>query len=115
MGYLTTSSPLGFVEWDTLHWANDYVNVAHYGECLHSGEALQMSSSSGGPTLYNITSQQDRASAMADTWSSKRKLEGSDGKRFVIGHRALGATRPAAEQLARRRELRPAYFTGQCV
>ena len=93
-GYLTTSAPLGFVEWDTLYWANDYVNVTHYGECLHSGGSLQISSSSGGPPLYNITSQHDRASAMADSWSSKRKLKGSDGKRFVIGFEHWGLHDP---------------------
>jgi hypothetical protein len=30
-GYRTTSAPLGFVEWDTVYWANDYVNVTNYG------------------------------------------------------------------------------------
>jgi hypothetical protein len=91
-GYLTAAAPLAFVEWDKLWWSNDYVNVTHYGECLHSGDALQISSSSGGPVLYNITSQHKRAEVMIGQLSKKRSLRGHDGKRFVIGFEHWGVS-----------------------
>ena len=84
-GYLTPSTPLSYVQWDTLYWNEDYVDVAHYGKCIHAAETVQAASSSGGPPLYNITSQEQRANYMSETWLAKRNLRGSDGKRFVIG------------------------------
>jgi hypothetical protein len=84
-GYLTTAAPLLFVEWDTLEWAHDYVHVEHYGDCVRVGDVLQISSSSGGSELYNVTSQAQRAQMMIEEYTAKRNLRGADGKQFVIG------------------------------
>ena len=108
---LTAAAPLANVMWDKLWWSNDYVNVTHFGECIHSGDALQISSSSGGPLLYNITSQHERAEAMIGQMSTKRSLRGHDGKHFVIGFEHWGvsaslfATRDVFSSLALRRHF----------
>jgi hypothetical protein len=96
-GYLTMTAPLSYVQWDTLWWDHDYIDVPHYGSCVHVAETVQSASSSGGPPLYNITSQEERARYMSETWLTKRNLRGSDGKRFVIGleHWALHDPQPS--------------------
>ena len=93
-GYLTSAAPLAFVAWNTLEWRGNYVDVPHFGKCLHAGGTVQISSSSGGPELYNITTQAERARAMIAAYAEKRGLRGRDGKQFVIGFEHWGLHDP---------------------
>jgi hypothetical protein len=93
-GYLNSAAPLAFVEWDTLEWRGNYVDAPHFGKCLHAGGVVQISSSSGGPELYNISTQASRASEMIAAYKEKRGLRGRDGKQFVIGFEHWGLHDP---------------------